>query len=227
MSAIENPFYVFCLLAVDDWLSLWVFAVLIGQADVTELGIHRRATSLAGANLGLLRSAVPLSLDTTPLMDTSNPLDSFPSLTTWPIRLQKLLLQFAFWTFHCEFFFVRPGQSGFSRRAALFQYRLRIESLFLFFVCFCFIYAPRWLLSARTSRFLVTISLGYSFCARLEQKLKQNARETIVSGYPRLSKCAIHVFRCDCTLQKSYSHFTLWFLFGRQWIVRVHFCTVT
>lgn len=106
-------------------------AFFIDRADATEPGTHRTATDLASTNVGALRSPAFWSRFAPPSPVKQSPLERF-ALFYWPVYWCTETIDFSCaLNLLLPILSVRSEQSGCSLCAAMFWFRLRVESFLL------------------------------------------------------------------------------------------------
>lgn len=218
--------HTFVLLRTVDDLPSFSFLVLhIRLADDTYFGVRRAASWKTCNNVGVLWSLALRSSVTTPSPSIRVFVTVFLCFT-WYTGLQIGRFHLALLVFCCTTFSVRRGQLGCALCAAISSFRLRVESLFLVFVCSCSCLCASMVCSACMSSLLCYAELWLCHFCLVRYKPERVSCKTIASGNPWLSKYHIHVLDVHGRYGRS-TLTTRSFSFVGHWFFRLDYCSVS
>lgn len=192
-----------------SWVaSFFVFlAVVFGWADAIELETYRSDTSKYCTDVNALRSPAARIPITTSSPDTLNAFEIFFLLSgLLDYRCNCCIPHFAFFTAGFRFDALARLNVYSAPRSSIRPPRW---VLFSFFVCFCFVSAPQCVVSPAHRVSVMHSALVIVFVRRRGTSWKDTCTK-IASGYPQLSNCRIHAFRCYWTVLELYRGHTFY-----------------
>lgn len=118
--------------------------------------------------------------------------EAFLFFTTWPAGIQIISLYLAIWFFRFALSSVRPGLFECALHAAMYWFRLSLESLFFSWAAI-FLSAPQFFVPHARWVSCVTLSFSHRSCAVLWHNLRRMACKIVATGWPLIWNCCICV----------------------------------